>query len=418
MAWIVAWGRESARSYFSYLPVFCWIRERINLAGCLHVSGPYRCLFYEFQEYHPPVCPAARFLALLSWIEACVWCYHHSLSWSKKLKKKKNSLTLTSLSWPWLPDTIGHFLCWTRFRSRRPFRTSCQCDITILSDATGPEANLLADSGGEEHFEFIPIHQAHLTPVKEIKASVDLPCTALPVLPFPFSGILFLIRAGLAVLLLLYPCLYIPPLWPRIGFIEFWFGSAGKQIVLQSCIITQPSIPAPLELAWRSPNWTTKRPFGRPSITLTISSLGLLPGRTGPSRPEPFWTTNSLDPTLGHRTTLRLPYSPNSKSNQTRNLPGIKMAGDVGPVFLWRGRGLRGHWERKGPVLLYEIRHGGDAFEWRYCLCLSWVARMSETKKEWITILVFFSIVGWIYVSRWGCIRGFKLDWENGVQIW
>lgn len=47
-------GERAGEATFLTLPVFCWIRERINLAGSFHVSGPYRCLFYEFQEYPPP----------------------------------------------------------------------------------------------------------------------------------------------------------------------------------------------------------------------------------------------------------------------------------------------------------------------------------------------------------------------------
>ena len=37
---------------------------------------------------------------------------------------------------------------------------------------------------------------------------------------------------------------------------------------------------------------------------------------------------------------------------------------------------------------------------------------MSEAKKERYTILVFFSIVGWIYVISVGCIKG--LGWIGG----
>ena len=35
-------GERAGEATFLTLPVFCWIRERINLAGFFHVSGPYR----------------------------------------------------------------------------------------------------------------------------------------------------------------------------------------------------------------------------------------------------------------------------------------------------------------------------------------------------------------------------------------
>jgi hypothetical protein len=47
-------GERACEAAFLTVLVFCWIGERINLAGCLHVSGPYRCLFNEFQENYPP----------------------------------------------------------------------------------------------------------------------------------------------------------------------------------------------------------------------------------------------------------------------------------------------------------------------------------------------------------------------------
>jgi hypothetical protein len=47
-------GERACEADFLTVLVFCWIREGINLAACLHVSGPYRCFIYEFQENYPP----------------------------------------------------------------------------------------------------------------------------------------------------------------------------------------------------------------------------------------------------------------------------------------------------------------------------------------------------------------------------
>ena len=84
-------GERAGEATFLTLPVFCWIRERINLAGCFHVRDLIDVCSTNSRNI-PPVCPAARSLALLFWIEFCVWCYHLSLTWRKKLEKKTTKL--------------------------------------------------------------------------------------------------------------------------------------------------------------------------------------------------------------------------------------------------------------------------------------------------------------------------------------
>ncbi|PWW77477.1 hypothetical protein C7212DRAFT_314394 [Tuber magnatum] len=154
----------------------------------------------------------------------------------KKKLKEKDSLTpffdqaivaLTS------PNAIGHLLCCSGLRNWSALRPSCRYDITILSDSTGPEANLTGDSD-KEHLESKPIHQAHLTPLEKTKTIVDRPCAALPVLAFPSSGISIpgLNWTGRISTPLPARAFTSPPYGSGFGFIEFLVWSAGKWIVL------------------------------------------------------------------------------------------------------------------------------------------------------------------------------------------